>query len=237
MLGTYFSPTASSVILSDTGLGALNLQEAIQKLAFLTQASSLLNQDGDIVLRVGANETNVILESPVGNWVLKATDDGELYTELIPSDYNSIATYWQFKRSDGSYVGIETNSNGELIMVNPPESNGFDINKIYVISPSGYLFGIGVTDNDEFYTEAASSPFPSFKIVNQQDQVLFSTVQHNDLSLNYMPVYTQGTLPLTPTNVDNTLPWVFYDDGSSKRPVYHDGSDWRYFNTNELVIT
>ncbi len=237
MFNTFFTPTAESIPVSGTGLGALNILEALKKLAFLTQASNLLNQDGDIVLRIGASPTTVILSSPVGRWELRSTDQGELYTRLMEEDEEGLVTFWQFKRADDTYVSVEVDSEGSLIMVNPPVTTGIDITKIYVQSDSGYMFGLGVTDNDEFYTETASTPFPSFKIVNQQDDVLFSTVQQQDSgSLSYMPVYELQSLPPSPLSINNTLPWVFVKDGETSQPAFYDGSAWRYFSTGGLVI-
>lgn len=237
MFNTFFTPTAESIPVAGSGLGAFNVLEALKKLAFLTQASNLLNQDGDIVLRIGASPTTVVLSSPVGRWELKATDQGELYTRLMDESESGIVTYWQFKRVDDSIASVEVNSDGELIMVSPPTTEGVDISKIYVQSDGGYMFGLGVTDDGEFYTETASTPFPSFKIVNQQDDVLFSTVQQQDSgSLSYMPVYDIGNLPPSPLSINNTLPWVFVKDGETSQPAFYDGTAWRYFSTGGLVI-
>jgi hypothetical protein len=238
MFNTFFTPTAESIPVSGSGLGSLNVLDALKKLAFLTQASNLLNQDGDIVLRIGASPTSVILSSPVGRWEVKATDEGELYTRLMDEEESGIVTYWQFTRPDDSIASIEVNSDGELIMVSPPSSEGVDISKIFVASDSGYMFGLGVTDAGEFYTETASTPFPAFKIVNQQDDVLFSTVQQQDSgSLSYMSVYEKNSLPTSPVSINNTLPWVFVKDGETSQPAFYDGTAWRYFSTGGLVIS
>jgi hypothetical protein len=238
MFNTFFTPTAESIPFSSAanGLGALNIQEAMTKLAFLTQASNLLNQDGDIVLRIGASATSVVLPSPVGRWKITATDDGEIVSELLQQDAPDIVTYWRFKRSDGSIAAIEIDEDGEVIMLNPPDTTGVDIATVFLGSPSGYIFALSVSDDGEFITGTASNPFPSFKIVNQTDQVMFSTVQQNDLALNYMPVYDVATLPLNPLGINNTMPWVFVKNGAMQKPAYFDGLVWRYFNTDGLVI-
>lgn len=239
MFNTFFTPTAESIPFSSllNGLGATNLQEALNKLAFLTQASNLLNQDGDIVLRIGASPTSVVLPSPVGRWRITATDEGEIVSELLSDDEVAAVTYWRFKRSDGSIVAIEIDQDGNVIMVNPPDTTGVDIATIFLESPSGYIFALSVSDDGEFVTGTASNPFPSFKIVNQTDQVLFSTVQQNDLALNYMPVYDVANLPLNPLGINNTMPWIFVRDGQMQKPAYFDGQIWRYFNTDTPVIT
>lgn len=239
MFNTFFTPTAESIPFSSllNGLGATNLQEALNKLAFLTQASNLLNQDGDIVLRIGASPTSVVLPSPIGRWRISATDEGEIVSELLSEEEIAVVTYWRFKRSDGSIAAIEIDEDGEVIMVNPPDTTGVDIATIFLESPSGYIFALSVSDDGEFITGTASNPFPSFKIVNQTDQVLFSTVQQQDLALNYMPVYDIVTLPLSPVGINNTMPWVFVKDGDTQKPAYYDGQTWRYFNTDAPVIT
>lgn len=238
MFNTFFTPTAESIPFSSlqNGLGATNLQEAMTKLAFLTQASNLLNQDGDIVLRIGASATSVILPSPVGRWKITATDEGEIVSELMPEDEVGTVTYWNFKRDDGSIVAIEIDDQGDVIMVNPPSTTGVDIATVFLGSPSGYIFALSVSDDGEFITGTASNPFPSFKIVNQTDQVLFSTVQQNDLALNYMPVYDVNSLPANPVSINNTVPWIFVKDSTFQKPAYFDGQVWRYFNNDGLVV-
>lgn len=239
MFNTFFTPTAESIPFSSAlnGLGATNLQEALTKLAFLTQASNLLNQDGDIVLRIGASPTSVVLPSPVGRWRITATDEGEIVSELLSEDEIATVTYWRFKRGDGTKVAIEIDDNGDVIMVNPPDTTGVDITTVFLQSPSNYIFALSVSDDGEFITGTASNPFPSFKVVNQVDQVLFSTVQQQNLALNYMPVYDITTLPLSPIGINNTMPWVFVRDGETQKPAYFDGQIWRYFNTDAPVIT
>lgn len=237
MFNTFFTPTAESIPFSSlqNGLGAVNIQEAMTKLAFLTQASNLLNQDGDIVLRIGASATSVVLPSPVGRWAISATDEGEIVSELLSDDDVAIVTYWRFKRSDGSVAAIEIDEDGNVIMVNPPDTTGVDIATIFLQSPSGYIFALSVSDDGEFITGTASNPFPSFKIVNQTDQVLFSTVQQNDLALNYMPVYDIDSLPVNPVSINNTVPWIFVKNSTVQKPAYFDGQVWRYFNNDSLV--
>jgi len=138
MFNTFFTPTAESIPFSSVlnGLGATNLQEALTKLAFLTQASNLLNQDGDIVLRIGASPTSVVLPSPVGRWKISATDEGEIMSELLSEEEAGVVTYWRFKRTDGSVAAIEVDEDGEVIMVNPPDTNGADIATIFLQSAS-----------------------------------------------------------------------------------------------------
>lgn len=240
MFNTFFTPTADSIPFSsgDNNLGSLNVQEAITKLAFLTQASNLLNQDGDIVLRIGASPTKVILPSVLGKWAITADDDGNIISELLNENDTSVVTYWRFKRNDGSMVAIEMDENGSVIMVNPPDDSGIDIAKIFLASPSGYMYGLGIAEDGEFYTEPAATPFPAFKIVDQTDQVLFSTVQHNNLALNYMPVYELNAIPLNPLSINNTMPWIFVKDSNGvQKPAYFDGTVWRYFNTDQEVIS
>lgn len=239
MFNTFFTPTAEAIPFSSgqNNLGSVNVQEAITKLAFLTQTSNLLNKDGDIVLRVGANPTSVIVAGTLGKWRIAADDDGNIISELLSDDDPSIVTYWRFKRSDGSIAAVEIDDYGNVIMVNPPDTNGVDISTIYLASPSGYLYALGVTDDGDFYTSTASSPFPSFKVVDQTDQVLFSTVQHNNLALNYLPVYDISSLPSLPLGINNTMPWVFVRDTVGvQKPAYFDGFVWRYFNNDEPVI-
>lgn len=238
MFNTFFTPTADSIPFSSAqnGLGSVNVQEAISKLAFLTQTSNLLNQNGDIVLRIGAAPTSVVLPSPVGKWRIAVTDDGLITSELLPDSDLSIVTYWNFNDDVGASSSIEVDSHGDIVMVSPPTTNGTSIASIFLSSPTGYLFNLGVNSDGDFYTGSASTPFPSFKVVDQTDQVLFSTVQQNNLALNYLPVYEIQNLPPTPVGISNTTPWVFVKSPNGmQKPVFFDGLNWRYFSTDEIV--
>jgi hypothetical protein len=241
MFNTFFSPTAQSIPFSSSqnGLDAFNIQDAINKLAFLTQISNLMNQDGSITFRIGAAPTSVILPSPVGKWKIAVTDDGLMTSELLSVNDPSILTYWNFKADDGTIASIEIDSQGEIIMVDPPSTTGASISHIFLTSPSGYMFSLNVDGRTgEFYTDSASTPLPSFRVVDQTDQVLFSMVQQNSLALNYLPVYDISNLPTNPVGISNTMPWIFVRDLSGmQRPVFFDGQGWRYFSNDQLVIS
>lgn len=231
-LSTPFSP--------NSGIDAKNVQEAIEKLSFLMYASSLAGavfaDNGDVTIKIGVSDTSLILPSSVGRWKVSVNDLGDIISDKLDDSDTSLITYWRFKREDGSSVALEVTNDGEVVMVNPPEYVGINIKNFYLKSPSKYLFLLGVAVDGEFYTEQVSHlPNPKFKVISQDDQVLFSTVEHRDLALNYMPIYAANELPARPVEMGNVVPMAFVKNGSLKKPIYHDGASWRYLNTDMPV--
>jgi len=240
MFNTFFTPTAESIPISTStaGLEALNIQDAVTKLAFLIQALNTPDKNGDLVFRIGASPTSVVLPGVTGKWRVNVTDEGIITTDLLPSSDLSLVTYWTFKNKAGNTISIEVDDDGEIIMVESLNSFGYDIRMVYLSSPSNALFGLGITEDGEFFTDDVQTAHPSFKVVSQLNQVLCGTVQHDNLALNYLPVYEIDALPTSPVSVNQTLPWVFVRDTLGvKRPVFHDGQDWRYFSGDQIVST
>jgi hypothetical protein len=231
----------STPFLPNRGIDAKNVQEAIEKLAFLTYANSLAGaiytDDGDVTIRIGTAETSLVLPSNTGRWRVSINDLGEITSQQLESSDESPITYWRFKRSDGSRVAVEITDEGEVIMVNSPEYAGLSIKSFYLRSPSNYLFTLGVNEDDEFYTESTGAPpNPKFRVISQDNQVLFSTVEHRQLALNYMPTYSVSDLPALPVGMNEVVPMAFVKNGTLHKPVYHDGTIWRYLNTDMPVV-
>jgi hypothetical protein len=231
----------STPFLPNRGIDANNVQEAIEKLSFLMYASSLAGaiytDDGDVTIRIGVADTSIVLPSPTGRWKVSVNDYGDIVSDKLENSDTSLITYWRFKREDGSSVAVEITDDGEVIMTNPPDYVGINIKNFYLRSPSNNLFTLGVAEDGEFYTESAHRPpNPKFRVISQEDQVLFSTVEHRDLSLNYMPVYSISELPARPVSFNKTIPMAFVKSGALQKPAYHDGATWRYLNTDMPVV-
>jgi len=128
----------STPFLPNRGIDAKNVQEAIEKLAFLTYANSLAGaiytDDGDVTIRIGTAETSLVLPSNTGRWRVSINDLGEITSQQLESSDESPITYWRFKRSDGSRVAVEITDEGEVIMVNSPEYAGLSIKSFYLRS-------------------------------------------------------------------------------------------------------
>lgn len=242
MFNTFFTQTAQSTpVLGNRGMGAKNVQEALERLAFLAYASSLNgvihSHDGSVTIKLGIVDTSLVLPSSDARWKVSVNDSGEITADKLDESDQSVITYWRFKREDGSSVAVEITDDGEVIMVNPPDYVGLHIKNFYLRSPSNNLFLLNVNTDDEFYTEpAVKLPNPKFRVISQDEQVLFSTVEHRDLALNYMPIYTVQNLPARPLNLTGVVPMAFVRLGQSQRPVYHDGTTWKYLNTDTPVI-
>jgi hypothetical protein len=231
----------STPFMPNRGIDAKNVQEAIEKLAFLTYANSLAGaiytDEGDVTIKIGIAETSLVFLNATGRWKVSINDFGELVSEKLDNSDESLITYWRFKRSDGSKVAVEVSDEGEVIMVNSPDFAGLSIRQFYLRSPSNYLFTIGVNDQDEFYTESTNgSPNPKFRVISQDNQVLFSTVEHRKLALNYMPTYDAEDLPAVPVSMGEVVPMAFIKNGSFQKPAYHDGAVWRYLSTDMPVV-
>lgn len=231
----------STPFMPNRGIDANNVQEAIERLAFFTYANSLAGaiytDDGDVTIRIGIAETSLVFLNGTGRWRVSINDYGELTSEKLDKSDESLITYWRFKRSDGSKVAVEVSDEGEAIMVNSPDFAGLSIRQFYLRSPSNYLFTLGVNDDDEFYTESTSGPpNPKFRVISQDNQVLFSTVEHRQLALNYMPIYEVEDLPAAPVSMGGTVPMAFIKSGTFQKPAYHDGAVWRYLSTDMPVV-
>lgn len=242
MSKAFVTATARSTpFLPNRGIDAQNVQDAIEKLAFLSYASSMAGaiytEDGDVTIRIGIAETSLVLPSSTGRWRVSVNDSGNLVSQMLDSSDQSLITYWRFKREDGTSVAAEITDDGEIIMANPPDYVGITIKNFYLKSPSGHLFLLGTTNDGEFYTESTNRPpNPKFRVISQDDQVLFSTVEHRDLAFNYMPIYSIDNLPAKPVSMADVVPMAFIKSGSAKKPIYHDGVTWRYLNTDALVV-
>lgn len=231
----------STPFMPNRGIDAKNVQEAIEKLAFSMYANSLAGaiytDEGDVTIKIGIAETSLVFLNGTGRWRVSINDNGELISQQLDLSDESLITYWRFKRSDGSRVAIEVSDEGEVIMVNSPEFSGISIKQFYLRSPSNYLFTIGVNDEDELFTEStAAPPNPKFRVISQNDEVLFSTVEHREKALNYMPTYEVDDLPAIPVSMDNVVPMAFIKNGSLQKPAYHDGAVWRYLSTDAPVV-
>lgn len=234
--GSIFNANVSSFLRSDVAPIILNNVEHFHTPEPIPPFS-LLDERGDFNIKLGLEPTEVIMLNDEGKWILLATDEGELYTELLPPNDPRPVTNYQFKKSDNTYVAIEVDDEGMVILRSPPTFPGTTIPKIYLQTPSGFLYGIYVTDEEVFYTEDTDAQNPAFKITNQNNQVLFAVREQNSLALTYLPVYSEALLPDSPYLINNTLPWAFYDSKQGKVPVYFDGSQWRYFKDNGRVRT
>lgn len=242
MSKAFVTATARSTpFLPNRGIDAQNVQDAIEKLAFLSYASSMAGaiytEDGDVTIRIGIAETSLVLPSSTGRWRVSVNDSGNLVSHMLDASDQSLITYWRFKREDGTSVAAEITDDGEIIMANPPDYVGITIKNFYLKSPSGHLFLLGTTNDGEFYTESTDRPpNPKFRVISQDDQVLFSTVEHRDLAFNYMPIYSISNLPAKPVSMTDVVPMAFIKSGSARKPIYHDGVTWRYLNTDALVV-
>jgi len=51
-----------------------------------------------------------------------------------------------------------------------------------------------------------------------------------------MPTYSVSDLPALPVGMNEVVPMAFVKNGTLHKPVYHDGTIWRYLNTDMPVV-
>ena len=137
-------------------------------------------------------------------------------------------------RPDTNIVSIGITDLGELQVMNPAGAGTLN-DEFFLESPDGTAWRIGVNDDDEIFTENDTSGANYFQVVNDKNQVVFRVQEQNGGALVYKSLYTAATLPGTPPALSGVLPVAMYDNGSAKKPIYHDGAIWRYMSDDSAV--
>lgn len=239
-----FSPVAASTPYDQkiTRLNTTQVQETIDKLAWLMTMCDSLDEEGNFVFRLGPPLDKIFLSSDfVGySYFVSASNNGELVTDSSVRLTAMPQNYRVFKKPDGTFVRLSVADDG-TVAVNDVEEDPYTSEqvskKLFLKSPNNTIWLFGITNLNEVVLESGYTYNNWFKIVNQDDQLLFGVNTQGFLGLSHLAVFTKSTLPLQPDQQPNTLPWCFLldDDGITKVPVYFDGVVWRYFSNNAIV--
>lgn len=240
----YFSSTAYSTPYSEdiSKLGVTNIQDAIDKLALLMSATDTVDDDGNFIIKIGVKPENIIIASDVQGTIynISVSDYGELVSDSSHIPTSIIQNFRLFKKSNGSFAKITVADDGTVAVIDafsdPYTANLQSKSKLFLKSPNGSIWLFGITDLNEIFLETGLVQNGCFKIINQQDQLLFGVTTQPNYGLSYLPVFTKDELPVSPPTCTNNIPWSFLlEKNGGKVPVFFDGTAWRYFSNNGLV--
>lgn len=186
----------------------------------------------DITLRPTL-QTQWVMQSPDSTfWYITIANDG---TVTATSGALAALSNLKVTKPDLSEASFAITDLGELQVVSPAAGGTTLNDAFFLASPDGNAWRVTATNLDELQVESDTTAANRFRILSDKGQVLFQVQEVNDLATHYIPVFNSVTLPASPTAITNALPWAFYDSGSFKRPIYNDGTNWRYFHDNSVV--
>lgn len=198
------------------------------------QATDSQDFDGDMTVNLSppvVRELTLKDENGI-NWDVKITDEGLLYT--VPNSIRDADPIFRIPKIDLSSAQLKVKPDGELIVVSPPTDVGISDEFYYIASPSGINWKLTVDVQNNLITQAYLNAFT----IRSERQYHFMVRQTDiDHALTYTQVYDGDSLPESiPEAFGKILPFCFYDNGSSIRPIFWDGVDsWRYFHDNSVV--
>ena len=161
-------------------------------------------------------------------------DDGLLYT--VPNSVRDADPLFRIPKIDLSSAQIKVKTNGELVVIAPPSDPSAIADEYYYLqSPGGIYWKLTVNVQNYIVTQAYLNAF----LVRSENVGHFAVKQTDPThALVYMQVYNAASLPATlPGDFEliGMLPFVFYDNGTTKRPIYHNGTSWLYVHDNSVV--
>jgi len=240
----YFSSTAASTPYKQesTKLGVIDVQQAIDKLAWLMSASQLVDEDGNFIIKLGTPIEKIVIASDIKgtSYYLTVSDGGELITDSSYIPITVVQNFRLFKKPDGAFARISVEDDGVAAVIDAdsdPYTASLQSNtKAFLKSPNGTVWLFGITSLNEVFLETGTVGEGTFKIINQEEKLLFGVTSQGTHGLNYLPIFNKNNLPPTPITHNNSLPWSFLlDDRGNKVPIFFDGTAWRYFSNNELI--
>lgn len=129
-------------------------------------------------------------------------------------------------KPDLSEASFAIDNSGALQVISPP-AGGETLNDAFFLkAPNGAAWHLEVDNSDTLLVETDTTEANHFAVLSDTGQNLFRTQEVNGLALNYFPVFDSTTLPATPQVIAGCLPLAFYDNGSTKKLIYHDGTNW-----------
>lgn len=244
MSSPFITQTARSIYYdpSLSHLGVNTVQEAIDKLAWLLSLNPLIDEDGNVTIQIGTPISTLTLTTYTDvdiRYIMSVTDEGELVATMediysmtnAPSD-----NYKVFRKPNGQLVRPSCTEEGEIIIEDVATSFGPVVNKIFLKSPNGTIWVFGITDLNEVVLMTGTIDGGWFRVCDLQNKPLFSVHSQSQLGFSYLPVFNSTNLPSVPDPESTNIPWAFFEnEDGDKRPIYHDGGDWRYFHSNEKV--
>ncbi len=186
----------------------------------------------DIVLKPTV-ETSFNLVSPdLTVWEIEVANDGTI--SITSGAVGTIANV-KVTKPDLSEASFAITDAGELQVISPPAGGETLDDEFFLASPDGTAWRLTATDLNEMQFESDTTLANYFRVKSDSGQVLHQVQEVGGLATHYLPIFDSTSLPASPAAITNCAAWAFYDDGANVLPVYHDGSDWRYFSDDSTV--
>jgi hypothetical protein len=198
-----------------------------------TGGTLLLDENGNFNLELAPEPAIWVLESPDNTRYQVIIDNNGILSTDVTTD--PISPIYNFKNDLNEDCEILVENDGTLYVESPIINTGLE-EVVNIMSPNGYNWKITLVKNllgiNEIVTDTYNNNF-TVKTENENHFAIKQTSESH--ALTYMQVYDSASLPVTPPAITGLLPFCFYDDGANTRPIYHDGSNWRYVFDNSLV--
>lgn len=204
------------------------------KIDVASGGGSVIDSSGnvDIQLKPQLLHTFILVSPDATQWRVDVANDGTL---SVVSGVGGAPSNIKVTKPDASEASLAITNLGELQVVSPPAGGETLNNVFYVASPDGTAWRLTITNLNEIQFESDTTGANYWRVRSDTGQVLAQIQEVGGLATHYVPVFTAATLPSSPTAITSCLPWVFYDSGTFKRPIYNDGTNWRYFHDNSIV--
>jgi hypothetical protein len=199
--------------------------------------------EGGLGLDEEGNFNLEIVQQPIAQWVLNSPsnnrfevlieNDGTLTT--VPTS-DPITPIFILKNDQNEDCSVVIDDFGILSVESPPSVAGLDRLNLSLQAPNGYSWRFFIVKNILDINEIVTDTYNNKFLVKTEQSNHFAILQSDENhALTYSQVYNAASLPATPTVITGLLPYCFYNNGVNIRPIFHDGSNWRYFHDNSLV--
>jgi hypothetical protein len=222
-----------SLGLSDIQIGYTLPNNRIMVDIKVAEQSQAIDFDGDFTVNLTPPVIRELtLEDPNGIlWDILVADDGLLFTQ--PNSTREPDPLFRIPKINLSFAQIIVDEEGVLAVASPPITPGLISDEFYYLeSPDGTSWKLSVNLANEIVTQSFQNAFLVKSENDNHFAVRQSDVQH---ALTYLQIYTSEFLPTTPIVIDGLLPMCFYNNGTNNRPIFFDGTNWRYFSDNSIV--
>lgn len=192
-----------------------------------------INPDGDFIVNIipPIIRELTLEDSNEVRWDVIVDEDGLLTT--VPNSNREPDPLFRIPKADLSYAQLIVQTDGTLTVVSPPLTPAAVSEEFYYLEdPNGVAWKLTVTNDDILETVSYQNVF-----MVKSELANHFAVQQIDIerALTYTQVFNSTTLPNEPRDIDDLLPYCFYDTGSGVFPIFYDGDNWRYFSDNSLV--
>jgi hypothetical protein len=191
---------------------------------------------GDNEINISPKPSNLVLQdSGAVKWDVKIANDGSLYT--VSGSSGSVSDPFKIQKPDASFGQLGVNTDGTLYVDSVPTATTVN-NLFYLQSPDLTVWLIAIDNLNEIQVIGDTGNGNRLSIVSSTGKVLWQLrALPGYIALQYLQVLSASNLTTAtpPPSVSGCLPMAFYDSGSAKRLIFHDGSAWRYVHDNSLV--